>query len=160
VWPQGVKDAGVTKSDGAAYVPLPRNNAILRTPDDPEATLRYMVGAWDAVNGDHGSDGWYRIIAQAEEGPKLSWEWLMVDEEKPYASLFPDHIRERVAAALERDAGTAEWQHMREGRQQAEQEQVARVAELLMQYLSGQRARPALPEPDGGLRGRPPMGSS
>lgn len=99
-WPQRVRDAGVTKSDASAYVPLPRNNAILRTPDDPEATLRYMIETWERSDGDEGSDGWYRIIAQADEGPKLTWEWLMVDETKPYAPLFPDHVRQRAADAL------------------------------------------------------------
>ncbi len=57
------------KSDGTAYVPLPRNNAILRTPHDPEATYRYMTEAWKAANGDEGSEGWYRIIKNA--GPRL-----------------------------------------------------------------------------------------
>ena len=40
-----------------------------------------------------------RIITQA--GPGVTWEWLMVDETKAYASLFPDEIRARVRAALE-----------------------------------------------------------
>jgi hypothetical protein len=56
-WPQQVTDVGVTKSDGAAYIPLARTNAIVRTPDDPEATLRYMIDVWEAADRDHGSDG-------------------------------------------------------------------------------------------------------
>jgi hypothetical protein len=106
-WPQRVRDAGVTKLDGSAYVPLARNIAILRTPDDAEATLRAMIEAWERADGDEGSEGWYRIIAQA--GPELTWEWLMVDETKLYAPLFPEHISQRVRDALDRDAGTAEW---------------------------------------------------
>src|SRR4051794_2110351 len=85
-WPQRVKRAGVKNAGGFAYVPVPRNNEILRTPDDPEATYTYMIRAWEAVDGDFGSDGWYRIIEQA--GPELTWEWLMVDESRPYATLF------------------------------------------------------------------------
>lgn len=30
-WPTRVKEAGVTNLGGAAYIPLPRNNEILRT---------------------------------------------------------------------------------------------------------------------------------
>jgi hypothetical protein len=37
-WPQRVKRAGVLTVDDCAYVPVPRNNRILRTPDDPQAT--------------------------------------------------------------------------------------------------------------------------
>ena len=29
-WPRAVKDAGVTNAAGSAYVPLPRNNEILK----------------------------------------------------------------------------------------------------------------------------------
>src|SRR5439155_15462162 len=47
-WPGRVRDAGVTNAGGAAYVPLPRNNEILRTPDDPEATYAYILRAWEA----------------------------------------------------------------------------------------------------------------
>lgn len=37
-WPQQVKDAGVKDAAGRADRPQPRNNEILRTPEDPEAT--------------------------------------------------------------------------------------------------------------------------
>ena len=151
-WPQRVRDAGVKKSDGSAYLPLPRNNAILRTPDDPEATLRYMIEAWERPDGDEGSSGWYRIIADA--GPELTWEWLMVDESKPYAPLIPQHVRERVRDALERDAGTAEWRRRQRERQRADQERAERIAQLRAQYRSGQVSRPAMPELDSSLRSR------
>jgi hypothetical protein len=42
-WPQRVKHAGVKNAAGAAFVPLARNNEILRTPDDPEATYAYIL---------------------------------------------------------------------------------------------------------------------
>lgn len=98
-WPQRVKEAGVKKKDGTAYVPMPRNVAVLRTPDDPEATLAAMIEAWQGAAADSvGSAGWDRVIEQA--GPELTWEWLMVDESKPYASLFPAEIRDVVRQAL------------------------------------------------------------
>jgi hypothetical protein len=97
-WPERVKDAGVKRSDGAAYVPLPRNNEILRTPTDPEATHAYMIRTWQDPNTEPGSEGWYRIIDQA--GPELTWEWLVVDDSRPYAALFPPDIRARVREAL------------------------------------------------------------
>lgn len=149
-WPQRVRDAGVTKLDGSAYVPVARNIAILRTPDDPEATLHSMVAAWEAPDGDKGSDGWYRIIAQA--GPELTWEWLMVDETKPYRSLFSDDLRARASDALDRDPGTAEWRRRQDAREQADKERAENIARLREQYRNGEARRPAFPELDSGLR--------
>lgn len=149
-WPQRVRDAGVTKKDDSAYVPLPRNNAILRTPEDPEATLRYMIETWERSDGDQASDGWYRIIAQA--GPELTREWLIVDESKIYAHLVPEQIRQRVRDALDRDAGTAEWRRRQDERQRADQERAERIARLRAQWRSGQTSRPPMPDLDGGLR--------
>jgi hypothetical protein len=104
-WPQRVKGAGVRTVDDCAYVPVARNNRILRTPDDPQATYDYMLAAWP--DADVGSTGWFRIIEQA--GPELTWEWLMVDPTKPYAALFSDELRRRVRAALKADAGHEAW---------------------------------------------------
>ena len=95
-WPQRVKDAGVKNKAGSAYRPVARNNEVLRTPDDPQATYEYMLRAWeDGPSDNEGSDGWYRIIHQA--GPELTWEWFIADETKPYAALFPDELREQRA---------------------------------------------------------------
>jgi hypothetical protein len=148
-WPQRVRDAGVKKSDGTAYVPLPRNNAILRTPDDPEATYSYMIRTWEADNGDQGSDGWYRIIKDA--GPKLTWEYFMVDEEAPYAPLFSPELRDRVKNALDRDAGTAEWLRQKDEASRSERERAERIAKLREEWRSGKTKRPSLPELDQGL---------
>jgi hypothetical protein len=148
-WPQRVRDAGVKKSDGTAYVPLPRNNAILRTPDDPEATYSYMVRTWEADDGDQGSDGWYRIIKDA--GPKLTWEYFMVDEEAPYAPLFSPELRERVKNALDRDAGTAEWLRRKDQASRSERERAERIAKLREEWRSGKAKRPPLPDLDQGL---------
>jgi len=93
-WPAAVKAAGVKIASGSAYHPVARNNEVLRTPDDPQATYDYMVRAWQADDAEYAGTGWARIITQA--GPELTWEWLMVDETKSYASLFPDEIRARA----------------------------------------------------------------
>ena len=47
-WPAAVKAAGVKIASGSAYHPVARNNEVLRTPDDPQATYDYMVRAWQA----------------------------------------------------------------------------------------------------------------
>ena len=44
-WPAAVKAAGVKNASGSAYRPVARNNEVLRTPDDPQATYDVHVGA-------------------------------------------------------------------------------------------------------------------
>jgi hypothetical protein len=147
-WPQKVKEAGVTNAGGAAYVPVARNNEILRTPDDPEATYAYMIRVWHEPDAETGSDGWYRIIEQA--GPELTWEWLMVDPSKPYAPVFPAEVRERVRAALEADAGYSVWLTRQQETAAAEQARAERVRRLSEEMRSGKRKRLNLPELDQG----------
>jgi len=143
-WPRRLKEAGVKNAGGWAYVPLPRNNEILRTPDDPEATYAYMLRSWQHPDAERGSSGWYRLIKQG--GPELTWEWLIADPEKPYAALFPDDLRQRVRRALERDAGYKVWlarqqQHEREEqeREREAQARAERVQRLRDELRSGQR---------------------
>jgi hypothetical protein len=147
-WPQRVKDAGVKNSAGAAYVPLPRNNEILRTPHDRSATYAYMIRVWQDAGAETGSDGWYRIIEQA--GPELTWEWLMVDDALPYASLFPADIRERVGRALEADAGHRAWIKRQQGVATAERARSERIQRIREEMRSGKRKRLRLPDLDGG----------
>jgi hypothetical protein len=148
-WPQRVKEAGVTNAAGAAYVPVARNNEILRTPDDPEATYAYMVRAWEAADAESGSEGWYRIIAQA--GPAVTWEWLMVDDQKPYAPLFSEELRVRVRGALTADAGYTAWIEREKASAAAEDARAERVRRMREEMRSGKRKRPSLPELDQGL---------
>jgi hypothetical protein len=148
-WPGRVRDAGVTNAGGAAYVPLPRNNEILRTPDDPEATLAYMMRAWEAPDAEKGSEGWYRIISQV--GPTLTWEWLIADETRPYATLFPDEIRARVRRALQADAGYAEWRQRSEDAAAEDHARAERVERIRDEIRAGTRERLSLPELDKGL---------
>lgn len=138
-WPQRVKDAGVKNKAGSAYRPVARNNEVLRTPDDPQATYEYMLRAWEGQSDNEGSDGWYRIIHQA--GPELTWEWFIADETKPYASLFSDELRERVRAALEGDAGTTEWRRVSLERKEASDAQAERIRVIQEDMKSGKRSR-------------------
>jgi len=149
VWPARVKDAGVTNAGGAAYVPLPRNNEILRTPEDPEATYAYMIRTWRATDAETGSDGWFRIIAQA--GPTLTWEWLIADDTRPYAQLFPDDMRARVRRALEADAGYAAWTKRADDTAAAQRERDESVQRIREEIRAGKRERLSLPELDQGL---------
>jgi hypothetical protein len=141
-WPAAVKAAGVKIASGSAYHPVARNNEVLRTPDDPQATYDYMVGAWADTEAEYASTGWYRIITQA--GPKLTWEWLMVDESKAYAPLFPDDLRARVRAALESDEGTTEWNRLVAERTAASTAQNDRIQKMMDDMRSGRRSRPSI----------------
>jgi hypothetical protein len=138
-WPQRVKDAGVTNAGGAKYVPVSRNLEILRTPDDPEATYAYMRRAWEAPGAEAGSAGWDRVMAQA--GPKVTWEWLMADPDRPYAELFED-LRERVSNALEQHPSYALWKSREEEKATAEADDTARIQRIMDEMRSGKRNRP------------------
>lgn len=147
-WPQRVRDAGVTNLAGAAYVPVARNNEILRTLDDPEATYAYIVRTWQEAEAETGSDGWYRIIEQA--GPELTWEWCIADPSRSYAPLFPVAIRERVQKALEADAGYASWVKRQEDAAAAERARAERIERMREVMRTGKRERLSFPEFDRG----------
>lgn len=138
-WPERVKAAGVKTASGSSYRPVARNNAVLRTPDDPQATYDYMLRTWADPDEVHGAAGWYRIIAQA--GPELTWEWLMVDETKTYSPLFSDELRARVAAALEADEGTLEWKRVTAARDAAAKADAERIHRIQEEMRSGKRDR-------------------
>jgi hypothetical protein len=141
-WPAAVKAAGVKIASGSAYNPVARNNEVLRTPDDPQATYDFMVRAWSDPDAEYGGTGWQRIITQA--GPELTWEWLMVDETKPYASLFPDELRARVRAALENAESTTEWNRIEVERKAASSAYDDRIQRMMDDMRSGKRSRPNL----------------
>ena len=141
-WPAAVKAAGVKIASGSAYHPVARNNEVLRTPDDPQATYDYMVRAWQADDAEYAGTGWARIITQA--GPELTWEWLMVDETKSYASLFADEIRARVRAALESNEATAEWKRRVSEREAATTAYDDRIQQMMADMRSGKRTRPSI----------------
>jgi hypothetical protein len=148
-WPARVREAGVTNAGGSAYVPVARNNEILRTPDDPEATYAYMTRTWQASDAEVGSAGWFRIVAQA--GPELTWEWLIADDNKPYASLFSAETRRRVRAALEADAGYSVWKQREEQGVEAQRQRDDRIRKIREDIRAGKRERLSLPELDQGL---------
>ena len=137
-WPESVKAAGVKNAAGSAFRPVARNNEILRTPDDPEATYAYMIAAWEAEGAEAGSNGWARVIEQA--GPEYTWEYLMADPDKPYASLFDD-VRPRVQAALENHESTAVWVEKVRVNQEADDAQAERIQRIQDEMRSGKRSR-------------------
>jgi hypothetical protein len=147
-WPQEVKDAGVKNAAGSAYTPLARNNAVLRTPDDPEATYACMLDQWKQESAGVGSAGWDRIIRQA--GRTLLWEWLMVDESRSYAPLFEDAPRERIVSAMDAHPATAVYEQQEKIKERAAQVDVDRVKRIADEMRSGERERLSLP----GLRWR------
>ncbi len=136
-WPQSVKDAGVKNAAGSAFRPVARNNEILRT-ENPEATYAYMIAAWEAEGAEEGSNGWVRVIEQA--GPEFTWEYLMADPDKPYASLF-DGVRQRVQDALSAHESTAVWAEKVRVNQEAEDAQNERIRRIQEEMRSGKRSR-------------------
>ena len=98
-WPQRVKDAGVKLDNGTAYHPVARNIAVLDHVDDPYRLYAY---AKETINApidrfEQGTAGWDRIVVQA--GVELTWEWIVVDPDAPWADLFSGAERQRVVAA-------------------------------------------------------------
>ena len=100
-WPQRVVDAGVKKSDGTRYRPVKRNVSPLRHLDDPDALVAEMISildgdGWD--DPDTGASGWTAVIGQG--GPEYVWEWLIMDRTSPWADLFSEEHRWKVAIAV------------------------------------------------------------
>jgi hypothetical protein len=100
-WPQRVVDAGVTTADGKKYRPVKRNVSPLRYLDDPDALLAEMLSIlnedeWDDPHT--GASGWDVVIRQA--GPDYVWECLIMDKTLPWADLFTDEHRWKVAIAV------------------------------------------------------------
>jgi hypothetical protein len=141
-WPAAVKAAGVKIASGSAYHPVARNNEVLRTPDDPQATYDYMLRVWSDPDAEYGATGWPRIISQA--GRELTWEWLMVDETKAYAPLFSDELRARVRAALDADENTEVWNRLQAERTAASTAQNDRIQKMMDDMRSGRRSRPSI----------------
>jgi hypothetical protein len=101
-----------------------------------------MVRMWSDPDAEYAGTGWQRIITQA--GPELTWEWLIVDETKPYASLFPDELRARVRSALESYEGTTEWNRLVAERTAASTAQTDRIQRMMDDMRSGKRTRPSI----------------
>ena len=99
-WPQRVVDAGV-RTETRAYRPVARNVSPLRYVDEPDQLLAEMRRVLDSEGWDSpdtGSGGWDRIMDQA--GPDYLWEWLIMDRTAPWADLFTDEHRWKVATAV------------------------------------------------------------
>jgi hypothetical protein len=99
-WPQRVVNGGV-RTETHVYRPVSRNVTPLRYLDDPDrllAEMRHILDSegWDSA--DTGSSGWNRIMEQA--GPDYLWEWMIMDRTTPWADLFTDENRWKVAVAV------------------------------------------------------------
>lgn len=71
--------------------------------------LRKGVNAWDEAiriwsdptgEPDSGTAGYDRIVDQA--GIDYTWEWFLIDPERPWASAVPPEVRQRIEADLAR----------------------------------------------------------
>ena len=87
----------------------------------------------------------------AHATPELTWEWLIADDNKPYASLFSAETRRRVRAALEADAGYSVWKQREEQAVEAQRQQDDRIRKIREDIRAGKRERLSLPELDQGL---------
>src|SRR3954464_5348800 len=94
-WPQEVKAAGVKKRDGSAYVPVKRNVSLLR--EDVNA-LDEAVRLWSDEDAEGSSPGYDAIVDQA--GVQFTWEYALIDSERPWAADVPSRTRERIERFL------------------------------------------------------------
>ena len=142
-WPAAVKAAGVKN---ASRFRLPPGGPQQRGPAHAGRPAGDLSTTWSArgrtLTRSTPRPAGPRIITQA--GPELTWEWLMVDETKPYAPLFPDELRARVRAALEADESTTEWNRLVAERTAADTAQNERIQQMMDDMRSGKRSRPAI----------------
>src|SRR4051794_36801590 len=97
-WPQEVKAAGVKKRDGSAYVPVKRNVSLLR--EDVNA-LDEAVRLWSDEEAEGSSPGYDAIVGQA--GVEFTWEFALIDPERPWVDDVPPRTRARVEQYLGKD---------------------------------------------------------
>ena len=130
-WPQAVKASGVKKRDGSAYVPVKRNVSLLR--EDVNA-LDEAVRLWSDEGAEGTSPGYDAIVQQA--GIELTWEYALIDLERPWAEEVPSATRIRIERFLKSDVDAARARH-RDRRQ--------RIEAIQEEMRSGRRPRIKLP---------------
>ena len=130
-WPREVKEAGVTKTDGSAYVPVARNVSLLRK--DVNA-LDEAVRIWREDDAERMSPG-YRAIAD-QVGVAYTWEYRLIEAGRPWAADVPSDVR----AWIEKYFGHAlEELNMRNA------EKRARIETIRREMSAGERPRIKLP---------------
>jgi hypothetical protein len=130
-WPQEVKAAGVKKRDGSAYVPVKRNVSLLR--EDVNA-LDEAVRLWSGEDAEGSSPGYDAIAEQA--GVEFTWEYALIDPDRPWASDVPTATRARIERYFARDLDALRHRN-RERRQ--------RIEAIREDMRSGRRPRIKLP---------------
>ena len=130
-WPQEVKAAGVKKRDNSAYVPVKRNVSLLR--EDVNA-LDEAVRLWSDEDAQGSSPGYDAIVEQA--GVEYTWEFALIDPERPWANDVPPATRARIERYL---AGDLDALRQREG------EKRERIKAIQEEMQSGRRPRIRLP---------------
>ncbi len=130
-WPQDVKAAGVKKRDGSAYVPVKRNVLLLR--EDVNA-LDEAVRLWSDEDAEGSSPGYDAIVEQA--GVEFTWEFALIDPERPWANDVPPKTRARIEQYLGKDL---------EALRQRERERRQRIEAIKEDMRAGRRPRTKLP---------------
>ena len=130
-WPQEVKAAGVKKRDGSAYVPVKRNVSLLR--EDVNA-LDEAVRLWSDEDAEGSSPGYAAVVEQA--GVEFTWEYALINGERPWASDVPPRTRARIEQYLGKDL---------EALRQRERERRQRIEAIKEDMRAGRRSRMKLP---------------
>ena len=96
----------VRLDNGARYVPNSGSQGV--------QLLRKQVNAFDEAvrlwsgptdDPDGSTKGYDRIVEQA--GVAYTWEWFLIDPDRPWASAVPELVRERIEADLDRRSQNA-----------------------------------------------------
>jgi hypothetical protein len=130
-WPQEVKAAGVKKRDGSAYVPVKRNVSLLR--EDVNA-LDEAVRLWSDEDAEGSSPGYEAIVEQA--GVQFTWEYALIDPERPWAKDVPPRTRARIERYLKTEL---------EAFRRRERERRQRIEAIKEDVHAGRRSRLRFP---------------
>jgi hypothetical protein len=91
----------VKLDNGARYVPNGGSQGVQllrKNVNAFEAAIRIWSGPTD--DPDSGTEGYDRIVDQA--GIEYTWEWFLIDPNRPWAGAVPPLVRERIEADLDR----------------------------------------------------------
>jgi hypothetical protein len=115
-------EVDVRLDSGARYVPNGGSQGVqlLRKHVNAfEEAIRIWSGSNDDPEGS--TKGYDRIVEQA--GVEYTWEWFLIDRDRPWASAVPPLVRERIKADLDRR------DHNASARATARAQEAERVAE-------------------------------
>lgn len=130
-WPREVKEAGVKKVDGSAYVPVARNVSLLR--DDVNG-FDEAIRLWREVDAETMSPGYRAIVDQV--GIAHTWEYRLIEPGRPWEDDVPEDVRARIETSLGPDLEA-------ENRRKAEEQE--RIEKISADMQSGRHNRIKLP---------------